>query len=107
MNKLKIFINALAVYVKLSKELASAKKEVARLKKEIEAANKIRKENTDLRFNYAGILGLICRTAPLVSEAERNCIDTALSDWCKINPGWSYKRVGNIFEVVSGEEKIN
>ena len=63
----------------------------------------LRKKICDLHFHYAGMAGLLCTASVEVSEETRECIEAALEDWCKLNPGWRAKKVLSRYSLIPPE----
>jgi len=63
----------------------------------------LRKKICDLHFHYAGMAGLLCTASVEVSEETRECIEAALADWCKLNPGWRVKKVLSRYSLIPPE----
>lgn len=66
-------------------------------------AEELRKKICDLHFHYAGMAGLLCTASVEVSEETRECIEAALADWCKLNPGWRTKKVLSRYSLIPPE----
>ena len=66
-------------------------------------AEELRKKICDLHFHYAGMAGLLCTASVEVSEETRECIEAALEDWCKLNPGWRTKKVLSRYSLIPPE----